>query len=214
MRIPSQAEYALYAVAAFEAVAWLLDPLGVHTALNDGEPMPLHSRALAAAVNAGIPLFLGGALAARGPKRIALAFPLFTMFCFNQWIFWWWPYFLGSAAGTGEMAAEHAAQLSGVEKMLPALADNRSALVPDTEHTVLLPLSMNALVFAFPVAGSVLRTGAAARFHAAVTVLAAALPLGFVDWTAPLTSQLGPLFTSGLILAANVAAATLVVVAP
>ena len=53
----------LVGLGVFELVMWGLDPLGVHEALNDGVPMQLSERALAATFNAAPLLILAWCIA-------------------------------------------------------------------------------------------------------------------------------------------------------
>jgi hypothetical protein len=74
------AALALLALGLFEAVAWVFDPLGVHTALNDGAVMSMQSRLSSAAFNA-LPLWIV-AVAVQSKIRLGIAagFPFLTFF--------------------------------------------------------------------------------------------------------------------------------------
>lgn len=134
----------LVIVGGIEVSAWVLDPLGVHAALNDGAPMSLVSRVAAASVNGGVWLLLAKALSSCDVGALGHFFaPFAVSFTMNQWLFWWWPYLLGQSAGLSAMISEHIDQLKGQPRMLPAIGDN---LVPTIEHTILQPLSVLALL--------------------------------------------------------------------
>jgi DNA polymerase III psi subunit len=133
------------AVGAFEVVAWGFDPLGVHTALNDGQSMAVLPKVGLCALNGGLLVYLASLL--QSPRsgrsrRTCVISAIVPMFTFAQWTFWWWPYLLGRAAGTLAMQLEHKEQLRGVASVLPTRGDN---LVPDLEHTLLMPLSLAML---------------------------------------------------------------------
>jgi len=148
----------LWLVGVFELVAWGLDPLGVHSALNDGEPLNLFGRIAAAGVNSGILFASAVVLRRRYPMWCSVLFPVVAMFTWNQWTFWWFPYLLGDVSGTVEMVQEHKAQLRHLPRILPPNSDH---LVPDIEHTVLMPLSVLAFfqsVVQFRKLGSQLKT--------------------------------------------------------
>jgi len=125
---------------AFEMVAWGLDPLGVHTALNDGKPMAPTGKLFTCVIN-GIYVYLAKRLLSptEGPAATCAISGFVPVFVFGQWIFWWWPYLLGKSAGTLAMQTEHKEQLAALPRLLPARGDN---LVPDIEHTLLQPLSL------------------------------------------------------------------------
>lgn len=133
----------LIGVGGYELLVWIVDPFRVHTALNDGQPMNVVPRILAGGVNGGLWLWLSGALVKGHKKTTAALLPFVASFTMNQWLFWWWPYLLGSSAGLIEMVEEHKNQLENLPRVLPNIGDH---LVPSIEHTILQPLSLFTLV--------------------------------------------------------------------
>mmetsp|Transcript_19670 Transcript_19670/g.22628 ORF Transcript_19670/g.22628 Transcript_19670/m.22628 type:complete len:227 (+) Transcript_19670:43-723(+) len=132
----------LAAVGLYELAVWIADPFHVHTALNDAKPMTIGSRLLAGGVNGGLWLVLSNALLKGQKKTRAALLPFVSSFTMNQWLFWWWPYLLGSA-GLVDMVAEHKEQLAPLSRWLPSIGDH---LVPSNEHAILQPLSLFACV--------------------------------------------------------------------
>ena len=139
----------LFGTGIYEVVAWGLDPLGVHAALNDGQSMNVVPKVASALINGGVWLIFGKYCRSVEvgdrktlPSWLYGVAPIGGVFTFAQWIFWWWPYLLGETAGTINMQTEHKAQLSQLPRVLPAFGNH---LVPDIEHTFLQPLSLLAL---------------------------------------------------------------------
>jgi hypothetical protein len=132
----------LITIGAFQVVVWTKDPFGVHTALNDGVPMALSGQVAAAGINGGLWFLLAAALGRRWPKVTGFLAPFAVTFTFNQWMFWWWPYLLGTAAGMQATVSEHTHQLAALPRLLPPIGDH---LVPSVEHTLLQPLSLYVL---------------------------------------------------------------------
>jgi hypothetical protein len=87
----------LVVVGLYEMLCWWFDVFGVHALLNQGKPMTILSRFLAGLINGGMWLLLAVSLAAQWPYVTAVLLNLVSVFCCMQWIFWWWPYLLGSA---------------------------------------------------------------------------------------------------------------------
>lgn len=112
-------------VGVFEVVAWGWDPLGVHTALNDGEEM--EGVMVTALINGLLPFLCGIALHRQWRGLSSFLVPFFTTFTFMQWAFWWWPYLLGDKAGFLDTVSEHKLQLQGLDRWLPPMEDH---LVP------------------------------------------------------------------------------------
>lgn len=198
----------LVLVSVFEMCAWCFDPLGVHSALNDGEPMGLPAAAAAAAVNGGVPLLLAWSVAGGRARVAAVAWPLMAVFCAMQTCFWWWPYLLGESAGVTDIIEEHKAQLALQPRILPRIGFN---LVPDVEHTLLFPLSLLAFAAASSellAGGAVARSPCARNTLAAVGAAASLLPLPLayrgVSAGQPASRQLGPLLASAGVLVATV----------
>lgn len=129
-------------VGVYEVVAWAWDPLGVHVALNDGKEM--EGVMATALINGMLPFLCGVALYRQWRGLSSFLVPFFITFTFMQWAFWWWPYLLGAKAGLADMVAEHKLQLQDLDRWLPPRGDN---LVPDIEHTILMPLSIATLLF-------------------------------------------------------------------
>ena len=173
--------WALYAVAGAESVFWLADPLGVHTAMNKGTPMPWGGRIAAATINGGSHALVAHALVKAKTGNTAWAnvaagmAPFLAAVNWGQWVFWWWPYVLGKAAGTCEMVEEHIEELKELPRILPG--DKTKHLVPDIEHTLLQPLTLMGLYQAAQLAPHVQPTGAGKIAFCGVGVLSVLLPV-------------------------------------
>ncbi|CAE7819586.1 prpf31, partial [Symbiodinium sp. CCMP2456] len=173
--------WALYAVAGAESVFWLADPLGVHTAMNKGKPTPWGGRIAAATINGGSHALFAYALMKAKMGNTAWAnvaagmAPFLAAVNWGQWVFWWWPYVLGKAAGTREMIEEHIEELKELPRILPG--DKTKHLVPDIEHTLLQPLTLMALYQAAQLAPYVQPTGTGKIAFCGVGVLSLLLPV-------------------------------------
>lgn len=132
----------LVGIAVFEFVCWTLDPFDVHLALNDGKPQSLFGRSTVAFVNCVPLLACIYFLRSRMLGPLSCILPLVGCFTVNQFIFWWFPYFLGRLSGTVDMIEEHKQQLIHLPRILPKIKDH---LVPDIEHTILVAFSVPML---------------------------------------------------------------------
>ena len=112
-------------------------------------------------------------------------------------LFWWWPYFLGDAAGTAQMVESHRRELEGLPRLLPAFR-GADQLVPDIEHTLLLPLSMLTLALAVRDFVQQGHATAAPVVFGLASASVCALPSLFIfrrDVVEPF-AELGPILTS------------------
>ena len=186
----------LITLSLFEAIAWLLDPLGVHTALNDGELMPLDKRVMAAVANSMTPLGLALSLSFRKGLLSSLFWSLMLLFCTMQTAFWWIPYLFGDIAGMETMINEHKSQLENIHTLLPQI-DNH--LLPDTEHTLLYPLSLYTMYIS---TRTLLRDGIVGKsllsrvFLFLLSSTVSFIPLSLSDPTSSAPYQLAPIGSS------------------
>lgn len=100
----------LVVLALFEAAAWLADPLGVHTALNEHVPLPSHMRYQAAFFNALPSLAIAVGVMQESVMATAAGVPYLALFTAMQLRFWWLPYVFDMVPAS--MKAEHVAQLA------------------------------------------------------------------------------------------------------
>ena len=144
------------AVGIFEVIVWTLDPFGVHTALNNGEPMEWGAKITSSIVNSMF--FFALALVLWTNKKptnlfkylLIITYPFCYLFFSMQTMFWWLPYF--AQMGNIAMNQEHAQQLQHLHRILPPLQDSTSnlpILIPDIEHTILWIMTIIMLFLLF-----------------------------------------------------------------
>lgn len=100
---------------------------------------------------------------------------LSSFFLSIQLYFWWLPYFLGIAPIA--MLEEHVRQLANAPRILPRLQPDNLHLVPDTEHTILLPLTLVAVFWTYLSYLRLMTTGGRWRELGITMVLAVPLSL-------------------------------------